>query len=164
MQRRRDLAASPVRSASEVWTTLSQLVVDTLVRSPHISESQVTTALNTAAPAGMMLVAAGHLEANPIVLVAGDLELSITTVSGDKAFSVEENLSPVPGAADARDWTLHLPTPEPVGASIKSLVAGVDHLRSDAPNTAASRSSASSAATVSSPLNLQALADRKGDR
>lgn len=70
MQRHRDLAGSPVRSASEVWTTLSQLIVDTLVRSPHITESQITTALAAAAPAGMMLTAAGHLESNSIVLVA----------------------------------------------------------------------------------------------
>lgn len=167
MQRRRDLAGSPVRSASEVWTTLSQLVVDTVTRSPHIPESQVSTALTAAAPAGMMLTAAGHLEHDAIVLIAGDLHLSIGTVSGDKAFSVEENLDPVPGAADAREWTLHLPTPEPIGASISALVSGVAHLSTEAPSTtdsSAKSASASAASAVPSTLNLQALAERQANR
>lgn len=167
MQRRRDLAASPVRSASEVWTTLSQLIIDTVTRSPHIPQSQVSTALTAAGPAGMMLTAAGHLERDAIVLIAGDLHLSVGTVSGDMAFSVEENLNPVPGAADARDWTLHLPTPEPIGASISALVSGVAHLSTEPPSTAGSNerySSASSASGGSLALNLQALAERQANR
>lgn len=167
MQRRRDLAGAPVRSASEVWTTLSQLIIDTLVRSPHITESQVLAALTTAAPAGMMLAAAGHLEREPIVLVAGDLHLSFATVSGDRAFSVEENLNPVPGGAEAQDWTLHLPTPEPVGASISALVSGVAHLSTEpasAPGSTEKSSSASAAGGGSSPLNLQTLAERLANR
>jgi hypothetical protein len=167
MQRHRDLASSPVRSASELWTVLAQLVTDTTTRSPHITESDVSTALAAAAPAGMMLIAAGHLEREPIVLVAGDVHLSITSVSGDKAFTVEENLNPVPGAAEARDWTLHLPTPEPIGASIATLVAGVAHLSTE-PSTAGPSgedpSSAHASTAPASALNLKALAEREAKR
>jgi hypothetical protein len=163
MQRRRDIAAAPMRSASEVWATISQLVTDTLTRSPHIPESQVSTALTAAAPAGMMLTAAGYLERAPLVLIAADLHLSIGTVSGDKAFAVEENLNPVPGAAEARDWTLHVPTPDPHAATITELLSGVGHLSTEPP-TADSPADSVSSTAPSSALNLRALAERQASR
>lgn len=161
MQRRRDFAGSPVRSASTVWDAISQLVIDTLVRSPHISEHQVTTALDAAAPAGTMLIAAGYLESYPVILVADELELSLFTVSGTSAFSVDENLNPVPGAGNADDWILHLPTPEPIGSSIATQISGVAHLSSESPDAAATSTMAEQA--KSSVLNLQALAERQAD-
>lgn len=164
MQRHRDIAASPVRSATEVWDTISQLIIDTLTRSPHIPSQQVSAALAVAAPTCLMLTAGGHLERDPLVLVAADLHLSIATVSGDKAFSVEENLNPVPGAAEAHDWTLHLPSPDPHAQTIADAVDGVMHLSANPAPTAgpATTSSTDSASKGrASALNLQALAERQ---
>jgi hypothetical protein len=164
MQRHRDIAASPVRSSTEVWDTISQLITDTLTRSPHIPPQQVSVALAVAAPTCMMLTAGGYLERDPLVLVAADLQLSIATVSGDRAFSVEENLNPVPGAAEEHDWTLHLPTPEPHAQTIADAVDGVMHLSAKpAPAVGPTPTSSTDSASKgrSSVLNLQALAERQ---
>ncbi len=162
MQRHREIAASPVRSASEVWEVLTQLLIDTATRSAHIGEVEVSAALAAAAPAGMMLIAAGHLERQPIVFVADTLQLSITTMSGDKAFAVEENLNPVPGAAEAAEWTLHLPTPEPVGDSIATLISGVDHLSSE-PVTGGESTIREAAPSPAPALDLKALSERQAN-
>jgi hypothetical protein len=176
MQRHRDLAGAPVRTASQTWAVLTQLVVDTATRSPHITAEDVTAAATAAAPAGRMLVAAGHLERHPVVFIADDLELYITAVTADKAFDVEENLAPVPGAAQAREWTLHLPTPDPIGACVADLIASVPHLSSEPPSATARADDAARARTATrtamqttgqattSMLNLAALAERRGYR
>lgn len=159
MQRHREVAGSPLRSASDTWQVITRLITDTVTRSPAVIEAEVATAMAIAAPAGMMLVAAGHLEHDPLLLAAGDLRLTITTVSGDKAFQVDENLNPVPGAAAATSWTLHFPTPEPVGASIAGLVAGIAHL-----STASAPSSDPETVSAAASLNLAALAQRRDAR
>lgn len=161
MQRHREVAGSPLRSSSDTWGVITQLVIDTVTRSSAITEAEVATSMRAASPAGMMLIAAGHLENAPMILVAGDLRLAITTVSGDKAFTVDENLNPVPGAASATNWTLHLPTPEPVGASVAGLIAGVAHL-SSAP--APADNSAAELAATPAALDLTALARRREGR
>lgn len=109
MQRRREIASSPQRGAEETWQIITELVGATLERSPNIARSAVDATMAGADGVGRMLIAGGHLEANPIVVVAGQLWLEIATISGDRALTIEENLNPVPGAATADDWTVHIP-------------------------------------------------------
>jgi hypothetical protein len=71
-----------------------------------------------------MLVAAGHLQQHPIILVAGKVHCEITTVSGTAALTLEENLNPVPGAAGADDFTIHLPSPAPLQEQVKAAADG----------------------------------------
>ncbi len=133
MQRHREIAAAPLRSTPEVWKIVSQLVADTLDRSPEISRRDIEATLEIARPAGLLLIAGGHLDKAPMVLVAGAVHLSITTVSGDAALQLEENFNPVPGAAGTSEWTLYLPTPEPVSSEIRRIANGCPHLSAKEP-------------------------------
>ncbi len=139
----REIATAPVRSADQTWTVISALVRDTLTRSASIPAADVDAALTAAATVGRPLIAGGHLNNHPVVLVTDDLQLSITTVSGTKAFAVEENLNPVPGAARATQWTLHLPAPDPLGSLVAVAVTGVAHLSVEpAPTTPGTQTAA----------------------
>lgn len=160
MQRHREIAAAPQRPASQAWATISQLVVDTLQRSASISAGDVDIALAAAAPAGMMLIAGGHLDRHPLVVDADPVHLSITTVSGSAAMALEENLAPVPGGASATAWTVYLPTPNPVGDAVRAVVAGRSHLSAEEPPEAETKSTVASAGTV----DLDALARRAAGR
>jgi hypothetical protein len=133
MHRHRGIAAAPVRSASESWQVIAELLEDTLARSEHISATDVADAVTLAGQAGRMLIAAGHLESLPLVLVAADLHLEITTISGDAAFGLDENLNAVPGCATADDWTLYLPSDGPLAATVRGIAAGSAHLSADSP-------------------------------
>jgi hypothetical protein len=81
-----------------------------------------------------MLIAGGHLEKDPLVVVAGDLWLEITTVSGDAALTLDENLNPVPGSATAPDWMVHLPAGGPLGRFVQDVANGDSHLSDEEPS------------------------------
>jgi hypothetical protein len=136
MQRHREIAAAPERSTSETVETISALIRDSLARSRHIDPADVDDALDAARPALLALVAGGHLEKQALVLAAASLHVSITTVSGDKALTLEENLDAVPGAASATEWTLYLPTPDPLGALVTSCAEKHPRLSTDEPPSA----------------------------
>jgi hypothetical protein len=153
VQRHREIASAPKRNAAEVWHTVRDLVGDTLERSASIERRDVEVALDPLDGLARMMISGGHLEEHPLVLVAGELWLGITTVSGGPALSVEENLNPVPGAAGASDWTLHVPQVEPMATLVRTTVKGHDHLSADEP-TAQPRS----AAKASAGVDLDALA------
>ena len=123
MRRTRKVAAAPERSAGETWGVISDLITDTLTRSETIEESDVGKALGAVGGIGRMLIGGGHLNKAPITLVADGVHLEITTVSGDDAVGMSENLSPAPGAAAAEDWTLYLPTPDPLKDAVAAMVA-----------------------------------------
>jgi hypothetical protein len=133
MERHRQIAAAPVRRASQTWAVISQLVVQTLDRSPSISGADVTAAMAAAEPAGTMLIAGGHLDRHPLVVVADPFRLLITTVSGAAAPALDENLAVVPGGAAATSWTIHLPTPEPIGEAVRAVARRDSHLSADDP-------------------------------
>ena len=133
MQRHREIASSPGRSAGEAWDTITALVGDTLDRSATIERPVVEATLGHAEGIGRMLIAGGHLETDPLVIVAGQLWLELNTVSGDDALTLEENLNPVPGAADAQDFMIFLPSPAPLATLVKNVVNGDDCLSADDP-------------------------------
>src|SRR5207245_2308156 len=154
----RQIVAAPERAASEVWDVITGLVVSTLERSQDISGSDVTEVMEIAAPVGRILIAAGHLDKHPVVLVAAPVHLSITTVSGTAAAMVDENLAPVPGGASAAEWTLHLPTPDPMAQIVRQIVAESEHLSAEtAPTSVAEKS----AGDVTSEVDQDAFARRK---
>ncbi len=131
MQRHRTIAASPARNAAEAWQTIRGLVDDTLERRSSVDRADVDVELTVLDQLARMLISAGHLEKNPLVLVAGGLWLEIGTVSGGKALTLEENLNPVPGGADATDWRLHVPQVEPMAKLARTTVKGHAHLSAD---------------------------------
>lgn len=136
LQRRRTIAAAPERSASESWGVVVELVAATLERSSEIARTEVEAELAVAKGVGRALIAGGHLDSTPVVVRAGKLDLAINTASGDAAFSVAENLGPVPGAADADDWIVYLPAVAPLTDAVASVVSGGAHLSADDPESA----------------------------
>lgn len=155
MQRHRLIAASPARTSADAWRTISELVADTLDRSPNVTRAEVDETMSGAARIGRMLVAGGHLEGAPVVLVAGELWLEIETVSGDGALTLEENLNPVPGGASASSWMVHLPTPQPLAHLVAQVADDDPHLSADEPS--ASSAIAEEAALAGSVLDDDAL-------
>lgn len=95
-----------------------------------------------AAPAGLALVAGGHLDRQPITLIAGTVDCTIGTVTGTRAFDVEENMNAVPGAGTAADFTVHLPSPEPHDGLVRSVADSHPRLSAEQPSTQAYEASA----------------------
>lgn len=139
MKRHREIASSPERTAGEAWQLITELLAATLERSSDISRTDVEETMGRAGGVGRMLVSGGHVEADPLVLIAGDLWLEITTVSGDAALTLEENLNPVPGGASAEGWTLHLPAGGPLAKFVKDLAKSEPNISSDEPSANAAR-------------------------
>ncbi|MEV1013043.1 hypothetical protein AB0I89_30575 [Micromonospora sp. NPDC049801] len=94
---------------------------------------EAEAAMRTAAPAGHMLIAGGHLDRHPVVLIAGAAHCEITTISGAKALRTEENLNALPGAALATSFTVYLPAPDPHKQVVADAVAGHACLSDEAP-------------------------------
>jgi hypothetical protein len=153
VQRRREIASAPKRSAAEVWQTIRRLFGDTLDRSSSVERADVDAALDPLDGVARMLISAGHLEGHPLVLVTGELWLEITTVSGGSALSLQENLNPVPGGAGASDWTLYVPQVEPMDKLVRTTVKGHDHLSADEPTALVQE-----AAKASGGVDLDAVA------
>lgn len=149
MLRHRVVAAAPARPATETWQAISTLIADTLDRSSSIARSDVIAALDAAEPAGLMLIAGGHLEQHPLTLVAAPIHLEITTVSGADALRDGEDLEPVVGGVSATEWKLYFPTPEPVAAAVKRIVASITDLTTAAPPSPADAQATKGASLIS---------------
>lgn len=143
MRRTREVAASPVRSASATWTVIADLVADTVAQSSSLSRDEAVQAMSAAEAVGRMLIAGGHLHKHPITLVAGKVHCEITTVSGTAALTLEENLNPVPGAAGADDFTIYLPSPAPLQKQVKAAADGHARLSDAAPPAAETKAASS---------------------
>jgi hypothetical protein len=146
-----------VRNSVDAWATVVDLIVETLSRSPHLDEGQIRSELLATASIGPRLVAGGHLDSEPVVLMAENLHLSITITSGAEAFALEENLAAVPGGATATDWTVHLPTPTTLTDAILKAIEGCGHLTVAPAPTIVTKSAAVDL------IDLEALA-RVGDQ
>ena len=96
------------------------------------------------------------LDREPVVVVAALLHLSITTVTGDEALTLEENLAPAPGAASATEWMLYLPTPAPLTAMVTAVADKHANLSASEPPDDAETSMDQTAAAI----DLDALARR----
>lgn len=150
MARHRDIASSPVRTAAETWTVIRELIANTLDRSDQIDGDEVRGVLDSAAPAGVALIAAGYTGTADLTVVAAPLRLTIRTVVGTDAFKAEaeENLNPVPGAATASAWMVYLPNPTGLASLIEEAVAVLEHLSAEPPPAEASTANSSTATTI----------------
>ncbi len=165
MKRHRDVAAAPHRGASATWQVITQLVADSLERSSTIARSDVEAAMAAAAPVGRHLVAGGHLDRQPLTLVAAPMYCTIGTVSGTAALSLDENLDPIPGVATATQFVVYLPTPGPLARMVKDAAAGSPHLSAAPPpdDVEDTRSATTKSDGGAGWLNLDALAKRKAE-
>jgi hypothetical protein len=157
MQRHRQVAAAPERTTSDAVATIEDLIRDSLTRSDKLDAGTIDDALATAKPALLALTAGGHLDRDALVVVGAQLHLSITTLTGDGALSLAENLAAVPGAASATEWMLYLPTPAPLGELVAAVAAKHPNLTVETPPVDAESTADRSAATV----DLGALARRE---
>lgn len=164
MRRHRDIAAAPSRSATATWQAITDLVADTLDRSPHIDRADVESVMATAAVVGRPLVAGGHLDQHPLTLVADPVHCTIRTVSGTGALSLEENLNPIPGGGQATGFMLHLPTPDPLEGVVRVTAERSPHLSADPPPDLASHLEAGDGDVLGGLVDLEALARRKAER
>lgn len=133
MMRYRTIVASPLRSATATWQVITDLVADTIEKSPSLSRDDAERAMAVAVPVGRMLVAGGHLDRCPVTLIAGTVHCEITTISGTAALNAEENLNAISGAATASTYTIYLPAPEPLQAAVAVAVSGHAHLSNAEP-------------------------------
>lgn len=158
MLRTRIIGAAPRRGPLETWEIISSLVADTLDQSDAIDGPSVLAVLSAADKAGLPLVAGGHLEKHPIVLVAPPVHLSIFTLSGDEALSFDENLSPVPGGASSKTWKVHLPSVDPLVSVVSDAVKESEFLTdSPLPDSVDERSAMTASRSV---IDRDALAKR----
>ena len=139
MERHRDIAASPARTVGATWDAITDLVAETLGRSPMIDSAVVRQAFGSIAPGGQALVAAGYLDKLRITVVASQLRLTIGTVSGEAAFRAleDEPVGPVPGATTAEFWTAYLPSPDGLARLIEEVVEGIANISTAEPPTEA---------------------------
>ena len=129
MDRTRRIAAAPVRPSHEAWAEVKKLVAVTLEKSKDVPAGSVVGALTPLDGVASSLVASGYFAGEPLVVVAGDLRLAIHTVGGDGAFTVEENLDPVPGGGSApATWKLFVPSPKHLRETVKAACDGHAHL------------------------------------
>lgn len=133
MHRHRAIAAAPARDVRETWTVVAELITATLASSRAIARGDVAAALTAAAPAAKLLIAGGHLDTHPIVLVASPVHLSITTISGTKALESSAPPAAVPGGGTAETFTLYLPTPAPLEDTIAQIARTDSHLSAAEP-------------------------------
>jgi hypothetical protein len=124
----------PQRSATAAWQIVVKLVGDTLTQSDRAMSDAVAASLDSLHGLGPALIAAGHLESAPLVLVSGPLHVSLTVVTGSAITSVEENLNPVPGGGSAtEDWLLYLPASGPLTGAIIAAANQSTHLSTESP-------------------------------
>jgi hypothetical protein len=158
VQRTRRIAGTPVRSAADAWATVKTLLTDTLERSSEISDGSVATtlaALDGLAPA---IAASGASADNPFTLIADDLHLDLYIVRGDDAFTIEENLAPVPdGASAPSTWTLYLRPPSHLVDAVTAVVDGSEHLKVNKPSATKATSQTVARSTGIPTINESAL-------
>lgn len=135
MARHRTISAVPARTTAATWQAVTELVICTVSRSSDLDGDQVRAELDQVKPAAVALIAGGHTNREALTLRAGPLYLEITTCSGTDALKnlQDENANPVPGAATATDWTLHLPCPDGHAGLLAEVVADLEHVTTDEP-------------------------------
>jgi hypothetical protein len=73
MERTRFIAAAPIRSASEAWGLVCQLLTSTLERSSLVPSGRVATELQRLKGLGPALIAGGHFEKAGLLLMDENL-------------------------------------------------------------------------------------------
>lgn len=129
MERTRFIAAAPVRSASEAWRVLCELIADTLERSSSVMTGSVSRELLCLKGIGPALIAGGHFEDEGLVLVDKELYATVRVLTADAAVELNENLNPIPGGASTTiGWTLYLPSLGPLKDAVDVAIKNSPHL------------------------------------
>jgi hypothetical protein len=146
--------AAPIRSSTQAWGVVADLITSTLSRSPHLSEEDIRSELLLLSGIGPAMIAGGHLSKSPLWLVSTDLRVSINVQIGDAALTTNENLNAVPGGGTADSaWRLHLPCPISLEKALNKLIETSSHLTVD---PVPSMSKAASQ-TNNGPIDISAL-------
>lgn len=157
MERRRTIAAAPVRSAADAWQITCSIIAQTLERSPAINPGSVTTEIALLNGLGPALIAGGHLESKGLVLCDVGLHVTIYVVTADAALDIQENLNPVPGGGQATDkWLLYVPLVNSLADSITVAVEKSSHLSIETPPSTAPKRKRQ-LQTEDSVIDLEAL-------
>ncbi|MCV7051737.1 hypothetical protein H7H82_14230 [Mycobacterium heidelbergense] len=139
---------------------MKDLLVDTLERSSDVPAGSVATALLPLDGLAPTIAASGAAAETPFILVAGDLRLEIYIIGGDEAFTIEENLAPVPGGASAPNtWALYIQPPGHLLGVVTGAVKDADHLKVGPPTGPGAKQQA--AATTGVPLRINESALRR---
>lgn len=165
MQRTRKIAGTPVRPAADAWATVKTLLSDTLERSSEIPDGSVATALAPLDGLASTVAASGAAADAPFTVIAGDLHLEIYIVRGDDAFTIEENLAPVPGGASAPStWLLYIQPPSHLVDAIKAVADSAEHVTVDKPPTTEAKSQTVAGTSAALRINEPALRRLGGSR
>ena len=141
----------------DAWQLVTALIADTLERSPNVAAGSVAGELAALNGLGPALIAGGHLESEGLVLCDVGLHVTIQVMTADGALGVNENLNPVPGGASATDaWTLHIPLPGALDASVVAAAKRSPHLSVDKPPESAPVAKAKKQ-EAGSAIDLEAL-------
>jgi hypothetical protein len=129
VKRHRTIPSAPVQSARQAWLQIAELLARTLATAPGVDQAEVSQELSHLSTLGPMLVSAGHLDGNPLTLVAMPLHLAVNTASGEAAFKLEAITGTVTGASSATSWELWLPEAGPMSAWVEEAATGHPRLK-----------------------------------
>jgi hypothetical protein len=101
MRIRRDLASVPLRTASETWNQLVELVTGV--------SSQDVNQLRAAAGTMGSIITDEHPKDRPIIFEGVGPQLRIYLLYGEDAVSAGEEVDSLTWAPTAGNWTLHVP-------------------------------------------------------
>lgn len=158
MKRHRKIAGSPKRTTTETWLTIADLITRSLELSDHIKQEEVEQVLGTVGPVSKRYIGAGHLDGEPLALVAGDLWVEFSCVSGGSSLTVDENLNVIPGAKSAEEWCLHFPEVPMLEAEVKKISDVSDRVRLGPPTVGQTSASKTSTDSVLDEAALEAWA------
>lgn len=165
MQRTRKIAGTPVRPAADAWATVKTLLADTLERSREVPDGSVATALGPLDGLASTIAASGATADAPFTMIAGDLHLEIYIVRGDDAFTIEENLAPVPGGASAPvTWVLYIQPPAHLVDAVATAVDDAEHLKVGKPSMTEEKSQTAAGTAPALTINESALRRLGGSR
>jgi hypothetical protein len=107
MRRSRHVPADPVRSTSETWVAIRDLIDDGLA---SVGSAEIGAAFDATRRVGGYLVRSETLADEPLTVVAGNAAWDIYTLHGERATGAEDATTP-PGATGETTWTMYLPVP-----------------------------------------------------
>jgi len=129
MERHRTIAGSPVRSSTETWDALTDLIVATLDASSNIDAASVRNECEGVAATLSTIIAADCLGDDRLTLVADPVHAHLHVATGVDAFDAErdERLDAIPGGATATRWRVYVDPPALLDRIVKDGLSTADH-------------------------------------
>lgn len=133
MNSTRTIPGRPAATGSEVVDKITDLVAETLDQADAIDGQSVRDELATAAATIGLLALGGHLRTSGLVLISEGLRLGMVVPVGEDALAATEDTRRPRLAQAAAGWTLHLPSPDGLGAAVNSVARACPHLSTAPP-------------------------------